>query len=123
MAARLKIPLSNKVPPDVREVTDGQRVWFRRSDDPREEGEAIYHGIAHVILVREGWSHNEVDACNLAAELGFPAALALQVQDVARAQRLQPELPVKILEAQIRAVLSRAMAPNQGITQNRIRTG
>lgn len=101
----LKIPTSNKVPEGAREVTDGQRIWFHRCDDPREEGAEIYHGAAHVLFVREGTTHNEVDAWGLAAEIAYPSPLALQVQDIAKAMRLQPHAPRWMLEAQIRLVL------------------
>lgn len=123
MTTKLKIPTSNKVPEGSREVTDGQRIWFRRSADPRDEGGEIYHGIAHVLLVREGTTHNEVDACGLGAELAYPGALALAVQDLARAMRLQPNAPGWMLEAHIRAVVQRKLAESMGVTQNRIKAG
>lgn len=110
LAVALGIPLSNKVPPNTREVTDGERIWFRPKADAREEAVPIWHGLGHVLYVLEGCSHNESDAWGLAGELAFPGELVRLVHDVTEALRVQRFAPGWFLAAQISFVLNRLRA-------------
>ena len=44
------------------ELTDGVRLVYRWHPDPAERRARVAHGLAHAVLVREGWDHSETDA-------------------------------------------------------------
>lgn len=97
--AALKVPVSGKVPPETREVSDGVRVWTDFTRPPKTRNEALYHGLSHVICMRTRKSHNEADVWCVAAELVLPMAVAVRCASVADACRLQPHAPPSLLEA------------------------
>lgn len=47
------------------ECTDGHMVLYRWHPDPSELRARLAHGLAHALLVREGWAHSEADALML----------------------------------------------------------
>lgn len=56
------------------EAVSGSDVVVRHHHDPRERALLQWHGIAHVLLSREGWAHEEGDAWILTMELVCPHA-------------------------------------------------
>lgn len=96
---RLEIHVSNHVPPDAREVSDGESIWYAAGRDPRDMGEDGYHGLAHVICERAKWHHNEADVWAVAAELILPAELALRCRSLTVAAKFQPHVRPDLLEA------------------------
>jgi hypothetical protein len=55
-----------------RELADSNRIVYRHLINPRERYLALFHGIAHIILRREGWEHSEPDVWLVTAELAAP---------------------------------------------------
>lgn len=57
------------------EAVSGEDVVVRHHADPRERALLQWHGIAHVLLTRERWEHDEGDAWLLTLELACPKAV------------------------------------------------
>lgn len=57
------------------EVASGDVVIVTPSADPRVRALLAWHGIAHVLLARERWEHDEGDAWILSCELACPQAV------------------------------------------------
>ncbi len=51
------------------EVTDGAIILYRPHLNPRTEQCRVAHGLAHALLMREGWAHGESDALLLTSDL------------------------------------------------------
>lgn len=59
------------------ETTDGETIFYRWHPDRRVRGLLLAHGLAHALLIREGWEHSEADAWWLTADLVMAGALAV----------------------------------------------
>ncbi len=57
------------------EVTDGRSIGLSWNPDRRARGLLLFHGIAHALLLREGWhDHTHGDVWLLTLELAVPKA-------------------------------------------------
>jgi hypothetical protein len=84
------------------EVTDGRTLLYRPSPSRRRQGQRVWHGVAHIELVRFGEEHNESDAWLLTAELVIPARLAA-VWSAEALIAVQPYAEEWLIEAQTTA--------------------
>lgn len=57
------------------ECVSGDSVVVRHHHDPRERALLAWHGLAHVLLTREGWDHDEGDAWLVTLELAVPQSV------------------------------------------------
>lgn len=113
-AAKLKIPVSNKVPVDsagvpARETSDGRRVWVKHCADPRVMGDGLYHGVTHVILERSKVRHTEADVWAVQCELVLPYEVAIRCANADHAAQLQPNATKELLAAIIARANARAL--------------
>lgn len=105
-AALHRVPVVHRAPPTGDEITDGERAWLKPQADVRKMGDALYHAMAHVLLVRARVEHTEADVWAVQAELVLPYEVAIRCPTIEHAMRLQPHASKRLLEA----VLERARA-------------
>lgn len=77
------------------EVMSGDVVVVGHHADHRVRALLAWHGIAHVLLQREGWEHEEGDAWILTMELACPHAVAAEDLEELVATTWAPEQVVR----------------------------
>lgn len=86
------------------ECVSGDDVVIGHHHDPRVRALLAWHGLAHVLLQREGWDHDEGDVWILTFELACPRAVVDEPDDDLEARTW---MPAEILRAWL--PLSRAL--------------
>lgn len=97
-------PVERRMPGFRCECTDGHTIVYPPFDDPREQGERVYHGLSHCILLRHGWIATETDAWLLTGELGFPSSEARRITVLETAFEEQLWLPTWLIVFQLASV-------------------
>lgn len=77
------------------ETVSGDDVVIGHHTDPRVRALLAWHGIAHVLLARERWEHDEGDVWILTCELACPKAVVDQDLDELVAVTWLPEEVVR----------------------------
>lgn len=88
------------------ETTDGRTIFYRWHPDRRERGLLLAHGLAHAILMREGWAHSETDAWWVTADLVTAGGLSTMPLEQVVREAHAPEWFVRAFAAVSRPVVA-----------------